>query len=89
MHYRRLGKTGIHVSEVGFGAWGIGGTMWMGAQDSESMRALHAAVDGGVNFIDTALVYGLGHSEKLVGELVRARSEQLYIASKIPPLNGE
>ena len=60
MHYRRLGKTGIHVSEVGFGAWGIGGTMWMGAQDSESMRALHAAVDGGVNFIDTALVMGWG-----------------------------
>lgn len=89
MHYRRLGKTGIHVSEVGFGAWGVGGAMWMGAQDSESMTALHAAVDGGVNFIDTALVYGLGHSEKLVGELVRARSEQLYIASKIPPLNGE
>lgn len=89
MYYRRLGKTGICVSEVGFGAWGIGGTMWMGAQDSESMRALHAAVNAGVNLIDTALVYGLGHSEKLVGELVRARSEKLYVASKIPPLNGE
>ncbi len=46
MRYRRLGRTGFDVSEIGFGAWGIGGTMWMGAQDSESIAALHAAVDG-------------------------------------------
>src|SRR6185436_3144900 len=64
MQYRPLGKTGIKVSEVGFGAWGIGGTWWIGAQDAESIAALHAAIDAGVNFIDTALVYGDGHSEE-------------------------
>ena len=71
MEYRRLGKTGFRVSEVGFGAWGIGGGYWVGAQDAESLAALHAAIDAGVNFIDTALAYGQGHSETLVGEVVR------------------
>jgi aryl-alcohol dehydrogenase-like predicted oxidoreductase len=87
MKYRRLGRTGIEVSEIGFGAWGIGGAMWKGAEDKESLRALHAAIDGGVNFIDTALVYGNGHSEQLVGEVVRERPERIHVASKIPPKN--
>lgn len=87
MNYRRLGRTGFQVSEVGFGAWGIGGSMWMGAQDDESIAALHAAIDAGVNFIDTALVYGDGHSETLVGQVVRSRSERIYIATKVPPKN--
>ena len=89
MEYRILGKTGIKVSEIGFGAWGIGGAMWQGAADDESLRALHRAVDLGINFIDTALVYGDGHSENLVGKVVKERKEQLYVASKIPPKNGK
>jgi aryl-alcohol dehydrogenase-like predicted oxidoreductase len=87
MHYRRLGKTGWQVSEIGFGAWGIGRSFWVGAEDQESLAALHAAVDAGVNFIDTALVYGDGHSETLVGQVVRDRKERLYVATKVPPLN--
>jgi aryl-alcohol dehydrogenase-like predicted oxidoreductase len=87
MQYRILGKTGIKVSEIGYGAWGIGGAMWQGSQDEESLRALHRAIDLGLNFIDTALVYGEGHSENLVGKLLKERKEQLYVASKIPPKN--
>jgi aryl-alcohol dehydrogenase-like predicted oxidoreductase len=88
MKYRAFGKTDIMVSEIGYGAWGIGGAMWQGATDDESMRALHKAVDLGVNFVDTALVYGHGHSEGLVGRLVRERKERIYVATKVPPLNG-
>jgi len=87
MQYRRLGKSGMQISEVGFGAWGIGGSMWVGAQDQESLSALHAAIDAGVNFIDTALVYGDGHSETLAGQAVRSRSERIYVATKVPPKN--
>lgn len=89
MEFRRLGRTGFSVSEVGFGAWGIGRTLWIGAQDDESMRALHVAADLGLNFVDTALAYGDGHSEQVVGRFVRERSERLYVATKIPPLNGK
>jgi aryl-alcohol dehydrogenase-like predicted oxidoreductase len=84
---RRLGRTGLSVSEIGYGAWGIGGSMWLGAEDQESLKALNRAVDLGVNFIDTALVYGDGHSERLVGKVVRERDERIVVASKIPPLN--
>jgi aryl-alcohol dehydrogenase-like predicted oxidoreductase len=84
---RRLGRTGLSVSEIGYGAWGIGGSMWLGAEDQESLEALNRAIDLGINFIDTALVYGRGHSEKLVGKVVRARSERIVVASKIPPKN--
>ena len=86
MQYRRLGKTGFTVSEIGFGAWGIGGGHWIGARDADSLAALYAAIDAGVNFIDTALAYGRGQSESLVGQAVRARSERIYVATKIPPL---
>jgi aryl-alcohol dehydrogenase-like predicted oxidoreductase len=89
MNYRKLGKTGLKISEIGYGAWGIGGTMWEGAKDDESVRALNSAVDLGLNFIDTALVYGDGHSEIIVGKVVKERKEQLYVASKIPPKNGK
>ena len=58
MNYRRLGRTGLEISEIGYGAWGIGKSMWIGADDDESLRALHRAVDLGLNFIDTALGYG-------------------------------
>lgn len=87
MRYRRLGRTGFRVSEIGFGAWGIGKKMWIGAEDVESLRALHEAVDLGVNFIDTALVYGDGHSERLVGKFLRQRTERVYVATKVSPRN--
>jgi aryl-alcohol dehydrogenase-like predicted oxidoreductase len=87
MHYRVLGRTGLRVSEIGYGAWGIGGEMWQGAVDAESMRALHEAADLGLNFIDTALVYGEGHSESLVGRFLKERKDQMTVATKIPPKN--
>jgi aryl-alcohol dehydrogenase-like predicted oxidoreductase len=87
MRYRALGKTGLEVSELGFGAWGIGGTMWIGADDDESLRALRLAIDRGVNFLDTAYGYGDGHSEELVGAAVRDSAETVFVASKIPPKN--
>jgi aryl-alcohol dehydrogenase-like predicted oxidoreductase len=88
MKYRRLGRTNFEVSEIGYGAWGIGGTMWIGASDKESLEALHRAIDMGVNFIDTALVYGNGHSEELVGRVVKEASRKVYVATKVPPKNG-
>ena len=87
MNYRQLGRTGLEVSEIGYGAWGIGQTMWVGGDDAESLRALDRAIDLGLNFIDTALGYGDGHSERLVGQTVRKRSETVYVATKIPPRN--
>ncbi len=87
MHNRRLGKTGLDVSEIGYGAWGIGQSMWIGADDEESLRALDRAIDLGLNFIDTALAYGNGHSEQLVGRTVKRRSETVHVATKIPPKN--
>lgn len=81
MQYRRLGRTGLEVSVVSFGAWAIGGT-WGAVSDEESLRALHRAVDLGVNFIDTADVYGDGRSERLVARLRRERSETIHVATK-------
>ena len=89
MRYRTLGRTGLEVSEVGYGAWGIGGVQWTGGDDEEAIRALHLSIDGGLNLIDTALAYGGGHSERLVGQVIRSRSEKIAIATKIPPLNRE
>ena len=85
---RRLGRTGLSVSELGYGAWGIGKSMWVGADDETSLGALREAIEHGVRFIDTALAYGSGHSEELVGSAVRASGEELAIATKIPPKNG-
>ena len=87
MNYRILGKTGLKVSEMGYGAWGIGKGAWIGASDAESAKALNRAVDLGLNFVDTALAYGDGHSETLVGRLLKERSETIYVATKIPPKN--
>ena len=87
MNLRRLGKTGLEVSEVGFGAWGIGRTAWIGADDDESVKALDRAIELDLNFIDTALAYGDGHSEELVGQTVRRRPETVYVATKVPPRN--
>jgi aryl-alcohol dehydrogenase-like predicted oxidoreductase len=82
MEYRALGGTGMTVSAIGFGAWAIGGS-WGGVDDDESMRALHAAIDAGVNFIDTADVYGDGRSERLVARLRRERPrDTIWVATK-------
>jgi aryl-alcohol dehydrogenase-like predicted oxidoreductase len=75
------------MSEIGYGAWGIGGAQWGGADDDESTQALHRAIDLGLNFIDTALAYGDGRSERLVGRVVRDRSETVHVATKVPPKN--
>lgn len=82
MQFRTLGKTGMSVSAISFGAWAIGGS-WGAVDDEESMRTLHAAVDSGVNFIDTADVYGDGRSERLVARLRRERpGETIHVATK-------
>ena len=81
MKYRDLGNTGMKISEVSFGAWAIGAD-WGTVEDKDSLAALHKAVDLGINFIDTADVYGMGHSEQLVAQLRKERSEQLYVATK-------
>ena len=81
MQYRELGRTGWRISSVSFGAWAIGGT-WGEVDDDESMAALHSALDLGVNFFDTADVYGDGRSERLLGRLRAERSEPFYVATK-------
>ncbi len=87
MRYRKLGRTGIEVSDIGFGAWGIGGIQWLGGRDDESVAALRRAIDLGMNLIDTALAYGNGHSEQLVGEVVRGAGRRIFVATKVPPMN--
>lgn len=87
MKHRQLGSTNCDVSELGYGAWGIGGTMWIGASDKESLAALYRAIELGVNFIDTALVYGDGHSEQLIGQVVREAGRKIFVATKTPPKN--
>ena len=81
MQYRELGRTGWNVSSISFGAWAIGAA-WGSVNDEDSLAALHKAVDLGVNFIDTADVYGDGRSERLVAQLRRERSEKIYVATK-------
>ena len=82
MHYRALGRTGWKVSEISFGAWAIGGS-WGQVSDEESMAALHKAIDCGVNFIDTADVYGGGRSERLIARLKKERkNEEIIVATK-------
>ena len=86
MKYRTLGRTGLKVSEIGYGAWGISKVQWIGADDAESLRSLKAARDGGVNFFDTALAYGEGHSERLISQAF-GKSSEVVIATKCPPKN--
>lgn len=88
MNYRTFGKLGWKVSEIGFGAWAIGGDMWGPQKDDESIRALHRAADLGVNFIDTAQGYGKGHSEQVIGRFLRERREEILVATKIPAIPG-
>ena len=83
MEYRTLGRTGWKVSAIGFGAWALGGE-WGQTDDSEGLRALHTAVDLGVNFIDTAQKYGGGHGEEVVGKFLKECPEELLVATKVP-----
>lgn len=85
---RNLGTTGFEVSEIGFGAWAIGGG-WGPQDNAESIRALHRALDLGVNFIDTAAGYGAGHSERIIGEVLKERGDDsILVATKTPPTAG-
>lgn len=81
MKYRPLGRTGWNISEISFGAWAIGG-FWGQVSDEESLKALHSAVDSGVNFIDTADVYGDGRSERLIARLKKERKDEIIVATK-------
>jgi aryl-alcohol dehydrogenase-like predicted oxidoreductase len=81
MNYRALGRTGWKVSEISFGAWAIGGA-WGNVDDADSLAALHRAIDCGVNFIDTADVYGMGRSERLIAQLKRDRKDEIVVATK-------
>ena len=86
MHYRTFGRTGWSVSEVGYGMWGLAG--WTGSEDAESLAALRRSVELGCTFFDTAWGYGAGHSERILGEVVRSFPDRkLYVATKIPPKN--
>lgn len=86
VRYRTVGRSGLSVSEIGYGAWGIGESSWVGATEDESVRALHRAIDLGVNFIDTARLYG--ESERIVGRVVRERAgDEVRVATKVPPMN--
>jgi len=94
MRYRRFGRTGWNVSEIGYGMWGMGG--WTGSDDAESLDSLQRSVDLGCNFFDTAWAYGNGHSEELLGKTLRGNrgnascgglDKKLYIATKVPPKN--
>jgi aryl-alcohol dehydrogenase-like predicted oxidoreductase len=87
MRHRKLGRTGFDVSEIGYGAWGISGAQWIGASTQDSLRALRVAIEQGIDFIDTALAYGDGVSERLVGQAVREAGGRVRVATKVPPKN--
>jgi aryl-alcohol dehydrogenase-like predicted oxidoreductase len=88
MKYRKLAKNGPVVSEIGFGAWAIGGS-WGEQKESDTLEALEAALDGGVTFIDTAAGYGNGKSERIIGEFLKSRSEIVTVCTKTPPVPGK
>ena len=87
MRYREFGKTGLKVSEIGFGGWGIGGAWWSGANDEESLRSVKQALDLGVNFLDTAPNYGDGRSEQIIGQALQGRAGRAVVATKVNPKN--
>jgi len=87
MKYRALGKSGLEVSEIGFGGWALGG-QWGAQDDQDSVAALHKALDLGLNLIDTAEGYGNGRSERVIGQVLRERSQRVYVATKTPPRDG-
>jgi aryl-alcohol dehydrogenase-like predicted oxidoreductase len=89
LRHRALGNSGLSVSEIGFGGWGIGKSMWGRTDDAESMRALHAALDAGIDYFDTAYAYGHGHSERLIARLFKEAGRKAVVSTKCPPKNME
>ncbi len=87
MRTRTLGRTGLQLSEIGFGAWGIGGKQWLNGSDEESLQALRRAIELGINFIDTAFAYNEGHSERLIAQVAAETKAPVTIATTIPPKN--
>ena len=88
MNYRTFGRMRWKISEIGHGMWGMGG--WTGSVDDESLSALQRSVELGVNFFDTAWAYGEGHSERLLGKLIRNNPDSwIFTSTKIPPKNGK
>lgn len=87
MKYRKFGKLGWNISEIGYGAWAIGGG-WGPKDDKVSLEALNKAIELGINFIDTAQGYGDGHSEELIGKILKERNEEIFVATKVPPVKG-
>lgn len=87
MKTRSLGSHGPQVSEIGFGAWALGG-QWGGQDDADSIAALNAAIDRGINFIDTAAGYGDGRSERMIAEVLKSRGDEMLVATKTPPDSG-
>lgn len=84
---RTLGRTGLQVSEIGYGAWGLGGNQWRGHLEQDALAALRRALELGLNFIDTALAYNEGHSEQLISKTLKETGAKAYIATKVPPKN--
>ena len=87
MKTRTLGRTGLQVSEVGYGAWGLGGNQWRGHKEDDALQALRHALENGLNFIDTALAYNDGHSEQLIAQTLKETGAQAIVATKVPPKN--
>ena len=88
MKYRELGRTGWNVSDISFGAWAIGGA-WGTVSDEESLTALNQAIDSGINFLDTADVYGSGRSHRLIAQLKKSRKEEIIVATQDWPPPGK
>jgi len=82
MKVRALGNSGIEASAIGLGAWAIGGWMWGGSEEKESIAAIHAAIDAGITLIDTAPIYGYGRSEEVVGKALKGRRDKVVLATK-------
>ena len=87
MEYRTLGRTGIRVSVIGYGAWAVGGDMWGPQDDRDTIASLKRAFELGCDFIDTAAVYGMGHSEEVVGAFLKETGAKAAVATKVPPKN--
>ena len=87
MKKRTLGRTGLEISEVGYGAWGLGGNQWRGHKEDDAVAALRHALESGLNFIDTALAYNDGHSEKLISQTLKETGIPATVATKVPPRN--
>lgn len=82
MEYRQLGRSDLELPVISFGAWAVGGWMWGGADDAVSVRAIQKAIDLGMTCIDTAAIYGMGHSERIVGQAIKGRSDKVIVATK-------